>query len=314
MANQRVSPLSESTTLGASFCDQEDLTIVDSMLNEDIVLYNHDFEDLLDESEVQCISPPPGYTDNTPEHGPGEPLECISPSSSLFSASILSELASIFDEHLNRTSTDEQRTSGEFTEGELLKIKPSTSFTLNDYRSGHSVERYSHHQSFDAVYHNDGGGIPEANNAMSSSFNTKIDDHFCGLKRDDPSRDSIVSSNYSISSVASSSLQSSTDGGHRSRPPKPPRKSIELSKAKSIECARGLQFKNVEDNLNAISKVDSNEQVDSDHSTSQHLSSVISNGKFLSNILEDSNTILDQLQTWFRPRKPTVQMKSTPQP
>lgn len=301
-----ISPLSESTTIAASgsFCDQEDLTIVDSMLNDDIVMFNHDYNDLIDETEVHCISPPPGYTDNTPDHVPNATLdiECVSPSSSLFSQSIFSELASIFDEHLNRNSADE-RTSQEFTE-EFLRIKPSTSFNLNDYRSGaQSAERYTHHQSFDAVYLQTNANTinNDVDPMMSTSLNMKMHENdFGDLRRatQDTNRDSIISSNYSISSVASSSVQSSTsynpNEAHRYRPPKPPRKSIELSKAKSMECTKGLLFdqmssKPADDNKRPVlvngGEHEQNDScadvLDSDHSTSQQMSSVISNGMFM---------------------------------
>ena len=335
MANNRnvaSSPVSEAASLGASnsFCDQsEDLTLVDSMLNEDIAMYQHDFEDLMDETDVQCISPPPGYTDFPPQtpqmnnaddeqglrvhHRNNLDIDCVSPSSSLFSSSILSELASIFDEHLKGNSTDElsrsrwDTPSQEFTEDPFgFGLKPSTSFTLADHREkvNHRTSATSdivaHHQSFDAVFHLN---PLDSNGAlMSTSLNSQSNDFGKLSKRyqTDSSREGMQSSNYSLSSTTSQSSHQ-IDGNSKPRPPKPPRKSIDRSKGKSLETGRALLANTLaKSDFNvdyaaaaASSTLESDEErsipsqrqasindlIDSDHSGSPRLNSVISNGK-----------------------------------
>ena len=215
--NELISPMSDSTTShishtnsygGGQLCgdhsqsEDQDLTIVDSMLQEDMnILYNHqdnnnpDFDDLImddeDGTDIQCISPPPGYTDGDHmnehdddrhqvdhlyplSHEHGGRLDCISPSSSLFSTSIFSELASIFDEHLNQRNGTEskciesnQLMNDGSIESHSAQIKSSNSFTIDDeklmYRSSTSNQRFfdddpsdknrhfHHHQSFNDV-------------------------------------------------------------------------------------------------------------------------------------------------------------------
>ena len=321
-----ISPLSETTTIGGqsiSLCSHsEDQTLMESMLQEDITgLYRHDFDDdLVDDSDVQCISPPPGYTDILPQpllmdepslfcgefdnlddhdnhhHHLGHQhrhhhhnyhhrhereecrddddndlhhsshnhhnldVECVSPSSSLFSASIFSELASIFDEHLNRTSADE-RNSQEFTEDPFGDgLKPSTSFTLSDYRqqqhrTSATSDIVAHHQSFDAVNRS---GASSISHIMSTSLNSQKSNDFGGRKltkpyqtTDSSSREAMQSSNYSLSSTTSHNTDTRSGGigdsgngccnnstSGKPTPPKPPRKSIERSKAKSLDATR----------------------------------------------------------------------------
>ena len=228
----RLSP-DDSTTMGTSVCEQsEDLTLVDSMLQEDVSIHQNDFELMDDDDDdVQCISPPPGYCD-FPIDGNHHHLDIdrVSPTSSVFSTSILSELASIFGDQL--TKPENSAREPEATEP-FPVIKSSTSFTLADYRqqqrASATSEIISHHQSFDA-----------ASFLNSASSTSKIQDQCPNNKH---SNLSIVSGTESQSSL---------------RPPKPPRKSICQSSP--------VKVKSVDD-------------LDSDQSGSQHINSVISNGK-----------------------------------
>lgn len=120
-----VSPNSESLVTTATltaggggagpggYLDGEDLTLVDSILNEDVSISyrqagdDDDDDDFLmdDGDELPCISPPPGYSDMPPDEAEaaGSSLQpqfnqpSISPVSSLFSTSVFSELAFIFN-------------------------------------------------------------------------------------------------------------------------------------------------------------------------------------------------------------------------
>lgn len=152
-------------------------------------------------------------------------------------------------------------------------MKPSTSFTLSDYRaqtnraSASSSEVVAHHQSFDAVYlnsSNSSGGLllhPLDNSAgggdqlMSTSL-TSNEAHFVG-KGGKPlsKRYQTDSSNYSLSSSVShdqggepgypnqrnqpAQNDSTSDvsmGNRQPRPPKPPRK------ASNAGCSKGPKF------------------------------------------------------------------------
>ena len=335
--NLAFSPVSDSTTLAASVNDNsysyggggggdttgEDLTLVDSIVlgPDETGLYGRvdDFEDdlmvLEDDTEVECISPPPGYSDQVvvggvlpPDVIPAQLLEeqmqlqfggggdahlqfegvegfqqqqhllphshhhrqhnshhhhhnqqlqqqhldnvdNVSPSSSLFSSSILSELQSIFDEHLNRNSADE-RNSQEFTEDPFniggSSMKPSTSFTLSDYRAQNRASATSdivaHHQSFDAVYlsHNSGSssgllhpleGGGSGNQLMSTSLTSN--ENFGGSGGDNGASNKPLSKRHhhhhhqqqqTVDNSSSNYSLASSASHQQPRPPKPPRK------------------------------------------------------------------------------------------
>lgn len=346
-----ISPLSEtisSTTIAASNsfgCDQEeDLTIVDSMLNDELLFSNAHHNDLdldllmVEQGEIECISPPPGYTDNNKDNEDKDDqlilpnchnnddddhnlldADCVSPSSSVFSTSIFSELASIFEDQLQHRSTTNIDCGNNKNNYQSNQIKMSNSFTLmgdlhqratssnnnqyfannNDNNNNNVIQNF--HQSFNNVaYQQDSPrrmttpNLLAANDTqhMSSSFhsnNSEFEKYF--PKKDQSDRESIlVSSNYSISSLASSSILQGNDGDdyhQRSRPPKPPRKSIDL-KIKSVDDSL-TTVKNSHviksNNLVEMAPTTSNESncssdlADSDHSTSKQMDSVISNGK-----------------------------------
>lgn len=345
-----ISPLSEtisSTTIVASNsfgCDQEeDLTIVDSMLNDELLFSNTHHNDLdldllmVEQGEVECISPPPGYTDNNKDNNDDDQLilhnchnnnhnndnddvdhnlldvDCVSPSSSVFSTSIFSELASIFEDQLQHRSTNNIDCVNNKNNYQSNQIKMSNSFTLmgdlhqratssnnNQYFANNNDDNNNviqkFHQSFnDVAYHQDSPrrlttpNLLTTNDTqhMSSSFhsnNSEFEKYF--MKKDQSDRESIlVSSNYSISSVASSSILHGNDGDdyhQRSRPPKPPRKSIDF-KTKSVDDSLTTVENShvIKSNLvtsSAYNESNSSDVADSDHSTSKQMDSVISNG------------------------------------
>ncbi|KPM10109.1 ankyrin repeat domain containing protein 32 [Sarcoptes scabiei] len=326
-----ISSLSESLSTtrtvneNYAFDHQEDLTIVDSMLDDDIHYLQANLlnDEILSESDIQCISPPPGYTDNISaienengsiqnmnleidddEHLMVE-IDCVSPSSSLFSTSVFSELASIFEDHKQRNENSDD-----------LMIKSSNSFTLmandlNVSRNDNSIaliddsKSSHHHKSFTNMMIVSPQRRRTVTNALlpssypeQSSMSTSLnsDGGFEKLVQSNRDYDSIVSSNYSISSAASAQQFSAhCNQESRPRPPKPPRKSIEMFKAKSLESTisdsksvtaneQTVPLKLVDEHSNSIGN--SFEKIvedvttglrsdSSDQSVSQHLDSVI---------------------------------------
>lgn len=300
------------------------------MLDDDIHYLQANLlnDEILSESDIQCISPPPGYTDNISaienengsiqnmnleidddEHLMVE-IDCVSPSSSLFSTSVFSELASIFEDHKQRNENSDD-----------LMIKSSNSFTLmandlNVSRNDNSIaliddsKSSHHHKSFTNMMIVSPQRRRTVTNALlpssypeQSSMSTSLnsDGGFEKLVQSNRDYDSIVSSNYSISSAASAQQFSAhCNQESRPRPPKPPRKSIEMFKAKSLESTisdsksvtaneQTVPLKLVDEHSNSIGN--SFEKIvedvttglrsdSSDQSVSQHLDSVINTGEY----------------------------------
>lgn len=272
LSRSLISPMSEvdlsTTTLQASnsFCDQEDLTLVDSMLNEEVALYAHDFDEEIvgdEQQPVHCISPPPGYTDNplVGETSTGLQGDCTgahnpcyvpSPTSSLFSASIFSELASIFEKDFQNRISGDDRTSYESSDdlANMKSVKPSTSFTSSDFGNTGGSPLFSHHKSFDAMWRPKGSSDDQAGcstysideqpqqqkqqPALSSLINSGCISDYGGEMEEERYRHSVSNaellqmSNYSISSSTSNVMQQNQKQSTQpyQPPPKPPRKSL----------------------------------------------------------------------------------------